>query len=529
WLVDLGRRPVVVCAQGQAVSSQGEFGTGFTLGSLSAVGRALDENGTSITEWESFINGGASTLGEREDIGNNLTVIGTVNNYGQTDDFTATPTVTVNGNNAGDTDARIDAELTWSMGTLNLTASDAGRYSDGASLQIQLLLIGTFQGQSDTDTIGYLIATETASNPGGEVAAQTYDLNSLAREAQYQDEGAFVAQGIVDNLGAATIEATHNFYISSVVAAVVLEAGTDNETGTAAAGSVTGANGDNLIYDVENAGEGYHVAPTFTFSGYSINPSWIIHEFPVRYQFNISDAGSGYTFVPDDIDFEARAFVNDVNTTHTIEYEDVTGYQSDSTALISRDFADMLTVNAGGYTPQNDSVAYFVTNLFLHGAPYMVALTPGEPIEIANTNLAGDGSLNSFEIAAAGSGYVSAPVISFVHRTLVANPDSLDLSATAMVDLSTYLGSVETNERSKQITWSITNGTFIFPGADDDGLGYTNNINDTSTGNISDADARVSYSNLEPGDIVYFNIDYGYGTRESEPTGDDNANIVYYN
>jgi hypothetical protein len=189
----------------------------------------------------------------------------------------------------------------------------------------------------------------------------------------------------------------------------------------------------------------------------------------------------------------------------------------------------MLTVNAGGYTPQNDSVAYFVTNLYLHGAPSMVALTPGEAIEIANTNLAGDGSLNSFEIAAAGSGYVSAPVISFVHRTLVANPDSLDLSATAMVDLSTYLGSVETNERSKQITWSITNGTFIFPGADDDGLGYTNNINDTSTGNISDADARVSYSNLEPGDIVYFNIDYGYGTRESEPTGDDNANVVYYN
>lgn len=509
-----------------SVSSQGAMGSGFAIGSIAAVGRSLTAQATAA-EWDAFINGGGSTLGERDDIGNNLTDIGTINNYGQTNNFNATPSVTVDGNSVGDADAKIDAELTWDLGSVSITASSGGAYTAAATADLYIYVIGTFDDQTDVDTIRYNVSTETADG-AGDFAANTVDLSTLLGvQAQYSDDaGGWTNSGFFDNLGATTIEATHDFSVESFASEGILTAGSSTGgLGTESTISNTGADGDNLTWNVEAGGVGYASAPTFTFSGFTTAPNWIINEFPLQYQFNIASPGTGYTFVPDVIELEARDYSTDVNTTHITQFESVSGYQSDSSLLITYDFEEHLTIESGGFTTQNDSVAYFVTVGYWHGAPSLVAMEAGEAVTIDNVSV--DGTLVNFRVAESGSGYIAAPNISFGARSLMANPGSLDLSPEAAADFSAGLGTYDINERTKQVIWSI--GDFTTITITEGGLGYTVNINDTGTGNISDADAQVDLGYLEPGELIISNLDYGYGTRESELEGDDNDDIVYYN
>lgn len=512
-----------------SVSQQGAMGSGFAIGSVAAVGRSLTAQ-ASAAEWEAFINGGGSTLGERDDIGNDFSDIGTVNNYGQTNNFTATPSVTVDGNDAGDADANIDAELTWDFGDISLTASDAGRYTAGATFDIHLDVVGYEQDSpTDVDTLRFTIAGAATADGTGLVAAATFDLDFQTLTGFLSDDVVggitYSNTGTADNLGAADIEAFWDFNVTSVITALELTGGTDNAVGAASAVSVSTPDGDNLNWDVEGGGAGYASAPTFTYSGFTTSPNWIVNEFPVQYQFNIASAGTGYTFVPDVIEFEARDYVTDVNTTQTTQFESVGGYQSDSSFLITKNFEAHLTISSGGFATQNDSVAYFVTSGYWHGAPSLVEMEAGEAVIIDNVNA--NGTLSNFRIAESGSGYTSAPSISFGPRTLVANPGGLDLSAETAADFSTNLGTYDVNERTKQIIWTIADNTTIFPA--ETGSGYTFNINDTGTGNISDADATFDLGFLQAGTLLIQNLDYGYGTRSSEPEGDDNDDIVYYN
>jgi hypothetical protein len=514
------------------ISTPGDLGSGFAVGDVAAVGRSITEV-SSAADWESFFT--SATIGERTDIDGGLDDIGTVNVRGQQNDFTATPTVTVNGNGTGDNDARIDAELTWDFGTVTLTASDAGRYSDGASFDLHLNVIGYFQGStSDVDTIRFTFDGVTASNPGGEVAAATFDLDGGAYGFETvfysNDAGGFDNQGFFEDLGSANIERDHDFYVTSVGVELELTAGTDNATGAAAAVSIAGANGDGLTWDVEDGGEGYDAAPTFGFSGFSPAPNWVIHEFATRYQFNISSGGTDYTFVPDDIDMEYRNFTNDENTTGTATIGNVTSYMADSTSLSSKAFADHLTVNSGAFEAQNDSAAYFVTDWYLNGAPSLVELEAGDAIELGYIQFNGDNGVSRFDVTV-GSGYTSIPSISYVARSLAANSSGLDISPDEAADFSDVLGSVETDERSKQITWSLGNpGNYINIYPNTQGSGFTYNLNDTGSSSISDADARWSYTDLNPGETrVNQDIDYGYGMRETEPEGDESYLVVYFN
>ncbi|MFY0687615.1 MAG: hypothetical protein JXQ90_10650 [Cyclobacteriaceae bacterium] len=521
------------------VDNPAATGTGYALSNILLVERDIND---ASEDWNTFFNNMGGNIGERVDLGGLQTIATPL--VAPSGSFTATPSVTATG---GTSTAVFKVENTWDItNSIDLSAGTAGRYNASVNVaDVYIYVIGSFYADpSDIDTLRIDVGN-VVSQADGSVTAVTGAYTPAGFWTwQLSDDAGGWFNYWTESMDAFQPEDNVSFRVNSISAAVGNEAGYGQVADAAIAGPAAtlaaGSSGSFDRIELYDAGDGFTSAPTFNYSGWTggTPPNFTINEFPIRYAFRVA-SNSDWSYVPTDLEFTAKDYVTDVNTTQDTKFESVWNVlQSDSgNYLVQKDLAEHLTISGGSLDDFNDSTAYYVTNDYLHESP--TAVDPGSnlnPLQITGIQIdETNGRFTGVVIKTNEmDGYTSIPQISISPRTLASTSLAMDLSPSEafVFEKDIYENwnrDLRIDERSKQIENYFSTGGSWYYGSNGswEGSGYNYYLNDyTGTGGSWGVDYDMN--NLQPGEVYTRDMYYGSGERDSDVEGDTQFNTGDY-